>query len=149
MPRKVRKGHRGGAKLRLRKLVRSLYEVPEPGNLLGIDSPHESWMIPSVPQPTPARPEEPIVARDPPWVLHKIDFTRKIERPPLLHTLAPGDPRVHVIRTPPRPTGPFITSIVNLETKPVTVTNRAYSRFLIKINQETRPLMRLRPSCQK
>lgn len=143
MPRKIRKGHRGGTKLRLRQLTRSLYEVPVAGNLLGVDTPHESWMTPPPQQPTPVRPKEPVVARDTPWVLHKIDLTPRIGRPLLPYPLAPGDPRVHVIKTPPRPTGPFITSILNLKTKPVTITRRIYSRYLIKINEETRPLMNL------
>lgn len=143
MPRKVRKGHRGGAKLRLRRLTRSLYEVPKPGNLLGIDTPHESWMTIPTPSSVPTRQEEPIT-RDPTWVLHKIDFAEEIKKPTRLYSLAPGDPRVHFIKTPPRPTGPYITSIVDLETKPVTI--NTYSRFRIKINEETRPLVRLHQS---
>lgn len=144
MPRKVRKGHRGGAKLRLRRLVRSLHEVPEIGNLLGIDTPHESWMTPPIPSPPPSRPEQPSAARAPTWLLHKIDIAEQTERPTLLYTLAPGDPRVHFLKTPPRPTGPYITAIVKLETKPIIVST--HSRFRIKINDETRPLMRLHRS---
>lgn len=149
MPRKVRKGHRGGEKLRLRRLTRSLYEVPVAGNLLGIDTPHESWMTPPAQQPIPTRLEKPVVARDILWKLHKIDFAPRITRPPLPYPLAPGDPRVHVIKTPPRPAGPSIISVLKLKTRPVAVTKRIYARYVIKINEETRPLIKFYQSQQR